>query len=120
MASYGDQGYDQDFYESGYDMDGVQQQQVPPHGQQASWQQQAPAAAVHPQMQSQWSGAGQQQAYYPPSDYGQQQSYGQQGIICSLTCAVRMTYPVGDSHGDCIVSALYLGVGLISGTVLYG
>lgn len=81
MAGYSDQGYNQDFYESGYDMDGVQQHQVPPHAQQVGWQQQAPAAAVPPLVQSQWSGAGQQQGYYPPSDYGQQQGYGQQGTV---------------------------------------
>ena len=68
------QGYNQDFYESGYDMDGMQQQQAPPHDTQAGWQQQAPAAMP----QSQWSGAEPQQAYYPPPGYAGQQNYAQQ------------------------------------------
>ena len=101
MAGYGDRDYNQDFYESGYDMDGVQQQQAPSHGQHAGWQQQAPAPAVPPQTQSQWSGVGQQQSYYSPSGYGQQQGYGQQGVICSCTCVIRMTQLVdGYRHLD--------------------
>lgn len=75
MAGYGGQGY-QDFYESGYDMDGMQQQ-VPPQAQQAGWQQVPPADPV--QTHSQWSGAGQQQGYYQPTSYSGQYGYGQQG-----------------------------------------
>lgn len=77
MAGYGGQGYNQDFYESGYDMDGMQQQ-VPPPTQQASWQEQVPPAAPV-QTHSQWSGAGQQPAYYPPTSYSGPYGYGQQG-----------------------------------------
>lgn len=77
MAGYGGQGYNQDFYESGYDMDGMQHQ-VPPQTQQAVWQQQvAPSAPV--QTHSQWSEAGQHQAYYQPTSYSGQPAYGQQG-----------------------------------------
>ena len=79
MAGYDGQGYGQDFYESGYDMEEVQRSnmvEVPRH--QTGWQQQqqAPAPA-----QSQWAGAAeQQQAYYHPAgSYDPQQSYGQQG-----------------------------------------
>ena len=85
MAGYGGQDNNQDFYESGYDMDGVQQQQVPSQDQQAGWQQQqvpAPAAMPAQPAQSQWSGAGQQQQqgeYYSPSGYDGQQGYRQQG-----------------------------------------
>ena len=70
------QGYSQDFYESGYDMDGVQQQQAPPPDQ-AGW---VPPTAP---TQAQWGEAtAQQQGYYPPvASYGAQQSYGQQGRI---------------------------------------
>ena len=88
MAGYGDQGYNQDFYESGYDMDGVQQTPGPQEPQQAGWQQQAPTA-VPAQTQAQWSGAGQQQAYHHPTSYDQQ-GYGQQGA--KLICLLRMTY----------------------------
>ena len=71
MAGYTEQGYNQDFYQSGYDLDEVlQQQQAPPSGWQASG---VPA-------REQWSGAG-QQMYYPPSyDQQQQQAHGQQGV----------------------------------------
>ena len=83
MAGYGGQGgYNQDFYESGYDMDGMQQQ-APPHEQQG-WQEQAPPVpAMHaPAPSQQWSGMDQQQqGYYHSGSYGAQQSYGEQGII---------------------------------------
>lgn len=74
MAGYGEQGYGQDFYESGYNMDGVQQQ-APATDQSTSWQQ-IPAPS-----QTQWEDAGgQQQAYYPPpAGYGVPQGYAQQG-----------------------------------------
>lgn len=78
MAGYGGQGDSQDFYESGYDMDGMQQQQGPPQTQQAGWQQQVPPADPV-QTHSQWSEAGQQQGYYPPTSYSGQYGYGQQG-----------------------------------------
>lgn len=86
MAGYGDQGYNQDFYESGYDMDGVQQQrQAPPH------EQQVPAAI--PPAQSQWSGGtGVQQAYYSPASYAAQQSYGQQQGYCAQLCRSDVQY----------------------------
>jgi hypothetical protein len=74
MAGYGDQDNRQDFYESGYDMDGVQQEQQapPPAVQQGGWQQ-IPAQ----DQQAQWGS--QQQVYYPPTvGYVQQQGYGPQ------------------------------------------
>lgn len=87
MAGYGDQGYNQDFYESGYDMDGMQ-------GQQTGWQQHAAAATVPAQAPSQWSGVGQQQGFYQPTSFGVQQGYGQQG---NIICDSRMTY----THAAC-------------------
>lgn len=84
MAGYGGQGYNQDFYESGYDMDGLQQE-VPPQTQQGVWQQQIPPSAPV-QTHSQWSEAG-QQAYYQPTSYSGHHAYGQQGKKLS-----RMTY----------------------------
>ena len=83
MAGYGDQDNRQDFYESGYDMDGVQQEQQapPPAVQQGGWQQ-IPAQ----DQQAQWGS--QQQVYYPPIvGYVQQQGYGPQGGRRSVHCS---------------------------------
>ena len=83
MAGYGNQDNRQDFYESGYDMDGVQQeQQAPPQADQQGGVQQIPAQ----DQQAQWGN--QQQAYYPPTaGYVQQQGYGQQGGRRSVHCS---------------------------------
>ena len=91
MAGYSDQGYRQDFYESGYDMDGAQQEQqaAPYADQQTAWQQ-TPSS----QAQVQWGS--QQQAYYPPAaGYVPQQGYGQQGGRSTAHCKLRIRIQIG-------------------------